>query len=72
VEAGGKHHVCLILLGWAQQKRCGARYLPHLMHGRVLLRESIAFSRFCCAFLKAFDYHGVQTNTTLSTFHAPK
>ena len=63
---------CWGLLGWAQQKRCGARYLPHLMHDWLQLRESIAFAQLRCALLKAYDYHSVQSNTTPSTFHTPE
>jgi hypothetical protein len=68
-------NICLVLLGWlgwAQLKRCGARYLPHLMHGRVQLEENIAFARFRCAFLEAYNYRSVQSNTLPPTFHSPR
>jgi hypothetical protein len=61
-------NICLVLLGWlgwVQLKRCGARYLPHFMHGRVQLRESIAFACFRWAFLEAYDHHSLQYNILL-------
>ena len=63
-------NVCLVLLGFVGMGAAEAlwRSLLTTPHARL---GATAREHCLCAFLKAYNYHSVQSNMTSSTFHTP-